>query len=200
MLVAAVNAVDVVVLALLGVAFILGMIRGFISQLVGIVFLVGGLLLASKFCQPFGDVLRGWFEALGEPVDAYVAFLLILAGTVVGGHLVAMLFRGLLEKMKLMAYDRFLGGVIGAVKALLILVIVIHAVVWFLTPEDPAEEKPGFAKSITESRSWRYAVPVGRQLYQFVPEDLKAKIRSKWEDRGLLEEPEEPAGETPSGE
>ena len=72
------NAVDIGVLVLLGVFFLYGLIRGFVLQLAGIVFIVGGLILADRLSPAFGGTLHRWFPSLEDPGDRYVAFGIVL--------------------------------------------------------------------------------------------------------------------------
>jgi len=171
----AVNAVDIIILVVLGVSFIYGILRGFVLQLAGIVFLIVGLMLAGRFSGRFGDRINAWFPGLGSPMDDIVAFGLILVGTVVAGHILALMFRGLLEKMKLLSYDRFLGGVLGLAKFGILAGVLVYGLVAFL--ERPEDEEPmGLVTVIKESRSWPLIEKGADLIKPLIPERQKEKL------------------------
>jgi uncharacterized membrane protein required for colicin V production len=177
------NAVDVIVLVVLVVAFVYGVIRGFVLQLAGIVFIIAGLVLASRFGGTFGDTLHRWFPGLGSPMDGIVGFGLILIGTVLGGHILALIFRGLLEKMKLLSYDRFLGGILGAVKGALVVAVILWGLVLLLDREEvEGEESPEPVKTIYESRSWPLIRAGTDVILPLIPEEKRARAREKLDE------------------
>jgi uncharacterized membrane protein required for colicin V production len=173
-----VNPVDIAVIVVLALAFVYGLFRGFVLQLAGIVFIVLGLILADRFSPAFGGTLRGWFASLGEPVDHVLAFVLILVGTVVAGHILALVFRGLLEKLKLLSYDRFLGGVLGALKGAIVVALVLHGLLWVFGRD---EEPEGLARSIYESRTWPIVDQVTETVLPVIPEDVRKRTREQFE-------------------
>lgn len=184
------NAVDVIVLIVIALAFVYGIIRGFVLQLAGIVFLIGGIVLAGRYGGAFGDVLQGWFSGLGDPINDIVAFCLIVVGTMLGGHVLALIFRGVLEKLKLMSYDRFLGGVLGALKGALVVGLVLYGLVALFGREDEEEGEPlGFVAAIEESRSWPLVESARDIIAPLIPEkerdrlkELEDKAREKARD------------------
>jgi len=173
-----VNPVDIVVLVVLGLAFLYGLFRGFVLQLAGIVFIVLGLILANRFGPAFGDTLHGWFENLGNPVDRFVAFGVIFIGTVVVGHILALMFRGLLEKLKLLSYDRFLGGILGTLKGAIIITLLLYALLWIVNRGD---EPSPLARSVSQSVTWPIVDKVTETVLPIIPEELRMKIRENFE-------------------
>jgi membrane protein required for colicin V production len=197
MLGSAMNAVDIIVLVVLGVAFLYGILRGFVLQLAGIVFIVGGLVLADRFSPGFGRVLQGWFPELGSPFEHGLAFAMILIGVVVVGHVLALVFRGLIEKLKLLSYDRFLGGILGMLKGALLLVLILWGLVWFFGPRDAEEEPTGLVLSIFESRTWPLVQEGTDAVLPLIPEDLRDRARTQLEK--LRDEIPEKAPENTAG-
>ncbi len=182
----AVNAVDIVILIVLGLAFIYGILRGFVLQLAGIVFLIAGLMLAGRFAGSLGNRINGWFPGLGSPMDDIIAFVAILVGTVVAGHILALMFRGLLEKMKLLSYDRFLGGVLALAKFGIIAGMLLYGFVEFFDQAEDEGEPMALVTMIKDSQSWPVIVMGADLVKPLVPdeqkediEDLKDRIREK---------------------
>jgi membrane protein required for colicin V production len=174
---AAVNAVDIIIFVVLGLAFVYGIIRGFVLQLVGIAFLVLGIVLAGRFGPGFGARLHAWFPALGAPFDRLIAVGLILIGAIVLGRILAMVFRGVLEKLKLLSYDRMLGGVLGVLEATLIIVIVLWVLVRIFDRTAEDEKPTGVAKAIYQAKTWPLVQKATDAVLPMVPEDLKEKAR-----------------------
>ena len=167
--------VDVIVLVFLGGLFLLGVIRGFVHQLAGILFLVVGIFVARRFYSDLAAVLRQTFD-IGEPVDWIAAFAAILVGVIVVGALIAILMRGVLDKLKLLAYDRFLGGVLGALKGALIVVLVLNVVM------DLRGGEGATAGAIDESISWSVAKPVMERALPLLPESFRTRLREYREE------------------
>jgi membrane protein required for colicin V production len=177
-----VNAVDILMLGLLGIAFIYGLIRGFVLQLAGIVFIVGGLILADRTSHAFGGTLHDWFPSLDEPVNRYVAFALVLVGAIVVGHVIALIFRSLLEKLKLLSYDRFLGGILGVVKGALVGVLVLYLLLWVFDRSEEGSPPTGIVRTIYESRTWPVVQKVTDTVLPLIPQDLRDKTRQQLEE------------------
>jgi len=162
--------VDLIVLALLGGLLLYGVIRGFVHQLAGVLFLVVGIFVARRYYLDLAAVLQKAFD-LGKPIDEFAGFAGILVGVIVIGALVAILLRGALEKLKLLAYDRFLGGVLGALKGALVVVLAQNVMMDLLGSEGSIPE------AIDESVSWSVSKPVMEKALPLLPEAFREKLR-----------------------
>ena len=104
------------ILILLGiVAFVvLGVRDGFFKKLFGILAFLGGLIFATKFMSPFGDVILEWLN-VGEEASCVIAFFIIFIFIVV---IINLLYRwfGKTGSEHLKIWSRVVGGILGAVQ------------------------------------------------------------------------------------
>lgn len=117
------------IITLLAVAIVLtglvfGVWKGFAWQLAGIVSLVLGFIVAV----PVSTTVAPLFGAKA-PLNRFVAIAVLYGATSLGTYLVAWLYRKVLERWQLKEWDRHLGGVFGALKGwLIVLVLTFFAV------------------------------------------------------------------------
>jgi membrane protein required for colicin V production len=122
-----VNALDVglIVLVVLGAG--LGLARGFVRILIGILSLIVAFILASRYQDTIAQVLMG--RHVGETPARIGAYILIFVATMIAGGLVAWVVGKILKIAMLSWADRLAGGALGVVAALLAAAFVIHPVV-----------------------------------------------------------------------
>ncbi len=172
-------AVDIVVLAVVILAFIFGLVRGFVMQLVQIGSLVAGFFLAKNYYVQGSQLVRD-HVALGdeyaEEISAYFAFFVIFCATVAVLFFVSFLLRDIIKQAKLASYDRFLGGVFGIVKGLLICTALYYALDFWPTDEKRKEFKRDlqFQDSVgVEVMEW--IVSRGKVMYPELFEQIEKK-------------------------
>jgi len=180
------NWVDLLCIALLGAFLVYGVIRGFMLQLLGIVVLVGCALLATFLSKPLGQWLAVRWGTL-TPVHAkWMAFVFVFLVSLALGTALSHLIRKSLEKAKMLAYDRLLGGVLGVVKGGLLAVILIQVALNFTLPDEGGPY--GISKAIIQSQSGNIARWSTEKILVFLPPEMAQEL-SRY-DR--LHEPEEP--------
>ena len=174
----ATNWVDMVGLALVLCLFIYGVVRGFMLQLAGLLVLVGSLVLATFLSPPAGDFVttKVWKE-LPEATAKYACFVVILLIGLGIGRAISHFIRAALEKAKLLAYDRLLGGVVGIAKGVLVVMIVVLGIVNLLY--SPGEEPSGPVADVLASRSAYAAKWTAEKVRVLLPADLAKAFDEK---------------------
>lgn len=160
---------DMIVLGLVAVLGIRGAIKGFAWQLVRTIGLIAGLWGATRFYDPVGVWLdeRTPIPELTTPV---VAWLGILAGTVLVFGFLAWIAKGAVKSVKLGGLDRVLGFVLGAVMALTFAAIAF--VLWgHFTGEDELQET---LENSVSARLMAEAIDVVAPLF---PEQTRERFR-----------------------
>ena len=114
---------DLGALIILGFFLVMGLLRGFVWQVVQFAKLVGGIVLANLFATTVG----GWItsDKLQPPYSTYLAYVLIFLGFAIVMTIVAKLLEESLKKMELKSYDRLAGAALGLASGWLMLTVVV---------------------------------------------------------------------------
>jgi uncharacterized membrane protein required for colicin V production len=154
--------IDLVVLGVIGVAALFGLIRGIISQIMGLAGLVGAYLLAPAW----GKLLVGPVQAhlgcskfMAEKFGVFLVGFGIYLGFRLVGFAIEKLFFSRIKEFKVL--NRFGGAILGAAKAAVIL-----AIVFFFVALVPKDDVHAWFPKLVESRSYQLAAkynPMGKQ-------------------------------------
>ena len=111
--------VDYGILAVLLVSVIVGLVRGFAREVLGLATWVLAFWLALRFAAPFGHWLEAFISVPSvRKITAYA--LLFLGGLLAGGIVTSLIVRALRSSGGLSSIDRTLGGGFGLVRGGLI--------------------------------------------------------------------------------
>jgi membrane protein required for colicin V production len=116
------NAVDWVIVAVVALSMLLGVLRGFVREVMSLVGWVVGIWLAIRFAPVLGRELPA--EMAIAEIRTGIAALGIVIGTIVVAALIAWVIGKFLSAIKLTGTDRLLGAAFGFVRALLIVLLV----------------------------------------------------------------------------
>jgi len=108
--------------------------KGFVRELISLAALVAGLVVAALGYQRASV----WFEDLtkSHEVALGLAFLALFLGTLAVGALLSVLARKLIKSAGIQWFDRFLGGVFGLVRGVLVDSVLLLALLAFaIKPE-----------------------------------------------------------------
>jgi len=120
------NALDWMVVAVIGASILLGLLRGFMREMISLAGWIAGIWLAIRFAAAIGaSVPLGQEWPLAR--TALVAVLIVVV-CVFAAALVGWLVRELLAAAKLSAADRTLGGLFGLARGLLIIGLAVFLV------------------------------------------------------------------------
>ena len=139
------SVVDAIFFGTVAVGLVLGVVRGFLTQITGLLGLLGGAYLAWRY----GAFVRQ------RAVDPYlttdyiseIAFCAVLFASLLATALVSWLVRKLFERLEVSAYDRLMGGVFGAVKAALICAGIMLGIVALANDGGEIERAIGASRS-----------------------------------------------------
>jgi len=155
------------IIALVSVAA--AMWEGFVRELISIAALVAGLVIAAlgyrRAAIWFDDLTRSHEVALG------LGFLALFFATLIVGALVSILGKKLVQKAGLAWFDRFLGGLFGLLRAVVICSILLMVLVAFSIKVEAVER----------STLAPYVVVGARALVAVMPSDLKAQFQDGFE-------------------
>jgi membrane protein required for colicin V production len=161
------NWLDIVLVAIMALAVILGIVKGLAKQVVGLVAAVAGLILAVIYYKD----LAGVFDRVVKNglLSHFLAFLLIfflvvIAGAILG-HLITKAMKG-----PLAVANRLSGGVFGAVKGVLICGVLVFALITF------GVARPALETSVVAP----VCVGVTRIAIDLIPKDLRDQFYASY--------------------
>ncbi len=113
------NALDWVLIVLIGMSTAMAFLRGLIRSLISALGVLLGIVLAAWYAPALADVLSRWIP---QPALAEIsAFLLILAATYLVAALLGRVLRGAAKAVGLGFFDRLGGAAFGCARAVLVL-------------------------------------------------------------------------------
>jgi membrane protein required for colicin V production len=169
------NWLDILLLVIIAITVIIGAIRGFVRQIIGLLAVILGLILAIKY-YPYGkDVftfLRN--EVLAQLLGFFLIFVIVLSVGWVINILLAKAIRGPFKSL-----NHFMGAGLGLIKGILISVIVVFGFLVF----------PVNTRILEESTLTPYCMEIADTAYNLIPQELKDKFREAYQD--IMENKEE---------
>ena len=158
------NYLDVLILAILVLFILRGIFQGFLSEVAGLAGLVGGVMLAGKFYAQLGQTLTAYIRDSSWPY--IIAYVLILAGTM----LVAGLIARILHKLLSIAYadwiNHLAGALTGGLKGFLICAVLVGLLHHFL----------GEAPFVRQSRMVPPIVQMTAYLKGYLPQSIQHSL------------------------
>jgi len=159
---------DIVLAILIAATVIIGLIKGLIRELVGVVAAVGGFLLAAYHYQKAANLLAG---AIKNPTAArFLGFLLILFAVVLVGAILSFLLSKLM-KGAMAVVNHFLGGVFGFLEGMLLGGALVFALLVF----------PVDREAVSKSRLAPYCYGLTKAAVGLIPKELKDAARSAYQ-------------------
>ena len=124
-----VSLLDIVSIALILFLGIKGLFRGFVKEVFGLIGIIGGIYVASRFAQSVGEYLDVNFLHLTNKGSIYlIGFIAALIVFWLFASFLGMLLGKLVTSSGLNVVDRILGFFAGAAKIFLIFSIIIHVI------------------------------------------------------------------------
>ena len=112
------NWLDWVLVIIVFVSVLTAIRKGFVAELITLASVIAALILAALNYERLAPFLAGFTRSRGVALG--VSFILIFFAIMVTGALIAVLARKLIKKVELQWFDRFLGGIFGLVRGVLV--------------------------------------------------------------------------------
>jgi len=106
--------VDYFIIGIIALSTIIGIVRGFLREVLSFVVLLGALFIAGIYYQELADEFMHWLSNLSLRLT--VTFLLLVVGILLLGTILDHLLYALLEKKELITIDHILGGMFGGLR------------------------------------------------------------------------------------
>jgi membrane protein required for colicin V production len=160
------NWLDWILAAVIMVSVVSAMMKGFVTELIALATVIAGLIVAAvkyrEVAVYFEDVTKSHEVALA------VAFLALFVGVFMLGTLISVLARKLIKTAGIHWFDRFMGGVFGLVRGVLVDSVLLMVMVAFAIKPD----------SVQKAVLAPYVTTGARLIALAMPGELKAQFRA----------------------
>ena len=120
---------DIIILAVIITAGIIGIFKGFINQITSIAALILGIWCTSKFTGSLTGKVSGWFNLeIAHNTLYIIMFIVIFIIVLILAHFLCKGVEKLIKLSMLEWLNRLLGFLFGAFKAIIILGIAVYAI------------------------------------------------------------------------
>ncbi len=159
------NLLDWIFIAITFFSILIGLIRGFVKELLSLIFLILAVVVSVLFYKDIGRGLFGFIDSsdLANFLGFVTGFTIILSF----GFLITFFLKKLIIIGPIKSIDRLLGSVFGFFRAILICSIIVFAILAF----------PGDRKNLIKNSQFSpYVFKAMKVLMGFIPENLKKGI------------------------
>lgn len=162
------NWLDIVLACLVILAFIIGLVKGFVREIIGLIVVLVGIFVAARF---YGPVASFAGKLIKDPPAAnFVGFLILfLAVLIIGGFLANLVTKA--TKGSLGFVNHILGALVGCVEGVLVAGAVVFALLAF----------PVNKSALSGSRLAPLVYKVTKTAVQLIPQELKDQIKIAYE-------------------
>lgn len=162
------NWLDIFLLVIIAATVIIGAIRGFVRQVIGLLAVIAAVVLSVRYYSYGADV----FVFIRNDVLAHLLgfFLIFAAVLCIGWGINVLLAKAVRGPFKSM--NRFLGACLGFIKGVIICCAVVFGLLVF----------PVNAKALEESQLSPYCIEIARAAYDLIPQELKDKFGEAYQE------------------
>ena len=142
---------DIIIIALVAIAAIMGIFKGFINQFVSIAAILLGTWCAFKFAGFLTLKVADWFNLdIAQNTLHIIMFIVIFILVLILAQIIGKVLEGLIKLSMLGWLNRILGLLFGALKAIIILGIVAYIVNYLngtlkIIPQELLASSKGYA-------------------------------------------------------
>jgi len=122
------NSLDIGILLIAALFFIRGIFRGFVFELVTVVGLILGYIISITYLSLLTAYILSVFPTFPESIVNLVSFFILFVGTNLLLRLVAKVITKTLKIAMLGWLNRLLGGLLGALKSIIIMSILVFII------------------------------------------------------------------------
>lgn len=162
------NWLDYIFLAIILVTAVIGIVKGFVRQVIGLVAVIAGLVLAVVYYDQTSHLFMTFVknQLASNFLGFMLIFLVVVAAGAILGHIITKAMIG-----PLAFANRLFGAIFGLVKAVLICGILVFALVSFNMAQ-PALETSVLAPA---------CLGITRAVVNLVPKDLRTRFNESYQ-------------------
>ncbi|HSW40314.1 MAG TPA: CvpA family protein [Acidobacteriota bacterium] len=160
---------DLIFIGIIAVSTIFALLKGLAREIISLVALVAGFILAVRFYQIPAAKLTGFTST--ESIANFLAFLFIFLGCIVIGIILAFAVNRMLKAASLKGIDRLFGAVFGFIRGWAISLVLVIGLVAFPLRDDL------LAKSFLAP----FLLGGAQMVILLVPQNLKDEFNKQYE-------------------
>ncbi len=123
------NFLDIVLLCVILISIVCGIFKGFVRELIGLVFLAFAVYAAISYHQ---NVAKAVFSAIEDTqVASFLSFILIFFGILLVGSLIGYALKKMFIQGPMKAIDRMLGALFGVLRGVVIACVLLIGLLAF---------------------------------------------------------------------
>ena len=162
------NLLDFIFIGITFISIFIGILRGFVKELLSIIFLVLAVVLSILYYKHAGNFLKGFINS--NEVANFLGFILVFIIIISAGILITFFLKKIIVIGPIKALDRLLGAFFGFIRAALICAILLFGILAF----------PGDRKAIVSDSQFAPQVfKVIQVIMGFIPENFKKNLNTK---------------------
>jgi membrane protein required for colicin V production len=158
---------DIILLTIMILTAIVGIFKGFVKQVIGLIAVVAGLILACVYYEQTAGIFERFVK--NRLLSNFLGFLLLFVVVLIAGAILGHLFTKVMKGPLALA-NRLFGAIFGFVKAVLICGIIVFALVSFEIA------KPALETSVLAPA----CLGVTRAVINLIPQDLRTKFNESY--------------------
>jgi membrane protein required for colicin V production len=163
------TALDYIFACIIIISTIFALRKGLVREIVSLVALIGGLVLAGLYYKIPAAKLAGFTRT--DSIAELLGFLIIFAGCIIVGITIAAVINRFIKAASLKWIDRLLGGIFGFLRGWAISSIMVVALIAF-----PLKEEEVIARSVLAP----FLLAGARGAVILVPQHLKDKFYEQY--------------------
>lgn len=158
----ALNMIDYAIIALVLLSAIVGVFRGFVREMISVIFWVASFYLAIRFTPQVSQ----WFapHVHSTAVANAISFAAIMIAVLLFGIIVNVLFGFLVDKAGIGAVDRFVGLLFGVARGIIVVAILILMFNFTRLADSQQFKQSSLLPSFKPLVTW---------MYQYLPEKVQ---------------------------
>jgi len=162
------NWLDIAILITLSVFTVFGFMRGFIKEVFSLAAIFGGIIGGAMFYSLAGDLFIKYKLVSNSSIASVGGFIVITFGIYVIIQIIGWVLAKIVGTLHLSWIDRMAGGVLGAVKGVVIAFLLISAIGFFFSEKEPPFKGSILVPHVTRTFS---------VLKDTVPKDFREKLQ-----------------------
>ncbi|HWP93775.1 MAG TPA: CvpA family protein [Thermodesulfobacteriota bacterium] len=173
------NWLDIAILIIIGLFTLLGFMRGLIREVISVVALIGGIIAGVMFYDLAGDIFISYGLLKNKPMASIAGFIATSLVVYILFQILGWMLTRIIGTLSLSWLNRACGGMVGAIKGIVIAFSLVSAVGFFFSPKEPPFRDSTMVPYIEESFT---------ALKETVPEDFSdgiIRVKKLIQEKGL---------------